>query len=143
LGQRFSAARERFSAVWQGVSALRQGVAALRQGFSLLGQGFLALERVAAPWQRVPALRQRLIALRQRLRGLAWIGHAAVSYSGFIRHDRRSLIFGPANVPLCRACPFIAGHEPGAREWSLHGRALVCTQAGQGRHAVRPVKVAS
>jgi hypothetical protein len=113
LGQGLAALGQRVAPLGQGVAAAWQRFSALGQGLSGLGQGFPALEEwLSAPWQRVPALRQRLIALRQRLRGLAWIIHAAVSYSGFIRHDRRSLIFGPANVLLCHACPATAGHEP-------------------------------
>ena len=135
--QGLAALGERFSALGQGLAALGERFSAAWQGVSALGQG------LAAPWQRVPALRQRLLALRQRLRGLAGITHAAVSYSGFIRHDRRSLMFRTANAPLCRACPFTAGHEPGARERLVHRMALASTGAGQRRHAVRPVKVAS
>ncbi len=96
LGQGFAALGQGFSALGQRVSALRERFSALREGFSALREGFPALRQgIASPGQRLSALRQRLSALRQRFPALAWVSHAAVSYSGFIRHDRRSLMFGP------------------------------------------------
>jgi hypothetical protein len=94
-----------------GVTALLQGVAAARQRVRCRHGGIsrntghsggyrfaVLLLRLTAPRQRLPALRRRLSPLRQRLRGLAWVSHAAVSYSGFIRHDPRSQMFGPESA---------------------------------------------
>jgi hypothetical protein len=114
LWEWFSALRERFAALGQGVAAAWQWFSALRERFPALRwrvsaawQRLAVLRlRLTAPRQRLTSLRQRLSPLRQRLRGLAWVSHAAVSYSGFIRHDPCSQMFSSgAGWTNCHACP--------------------------------------
>ncbi len=116
-GHWVAALRERVAAPGQWLAALQERVAAPRErvrsggsGGSRTGWGYrfaVLLWRLAAPRQRFPALRQRFAPLRQRLRGLAWVSHAAVSYSGFIRHDRRSQMFGSGTS--LRELPHVSG----------------------------------
>jgi hypothetical protein len=104
-GQRITLPRERVAAARQRVRGGGSGSSRVtRQSRRYLFA--IPLRRLTAPRQRFPALRQRFSALRQRLRGLAWVSHAAVSYSGFIRHDPRSQMFGSgAGCTSCRISP--------------------------------------
>jgi hypothetical protein len=124
LGERFPPPGQRL-ALRERIPALRQGLA-LRERLERLAlrlwlPGLLdrlpePFQRIAEPGQRIalaqrlPALRQRVSALGerlppgQRLRSLAWVSHAAVWYSRFIRHDRRSRMFGPETARAGRLC---------------------------------------
>jgi len=114
LGKGFAAPRQRITLLRERVAAARQRVRGGRSGSGRVtwhsGRYRLAvpLWRLTAPRQRFPALRQRVGALRQRLRGLAWVSHAAVSYSGFIRHDPRSQMFGSGGA--CASCRKYPAH---------------------------------
>jgi hypothetical protein len=119
LRKRLSALRERVATSWEGFSALRERVATSWEGLAALREGFSALRKwVAAPRQRLAASREGFSTLWRRLRGLAWVSHAAVSYSGFINDDPRSQMFGSgAGCTKCRRYPLRG--ETDQRDFSL------------------------
>ncbi len=116
LGQRVSAPGERVTPLGQRFPALGQRVSAPRERVAPLGQRVSAPgERVAPLGQRVSAFRQRIPAPGQRVRSLARVSHDAVSYSGFTRHDRRSLMFGRQQPPWLLHRVFAACYAPAGR----------------------------
>jgi hypothetical protein len=117
---------ERLSALWEGLAALRKRLSALRERVATSWEGLAALRKrlsalrkwVAAPRQRLAASREGFSTLWRRLRGLAWVSHAAVSYSGFINDDPRSQMFGSgAGCTKCRRYPLRG--ETDQRDFSL------------------------